>query len=263
MSTTTDTPLLRVRALHKRYGAITALRDVNFTVRQGEVTALLGDNGAGKSTTIKAISGAAPADSGDILLDGKEVSIRHPSDANALGIQTVYQDLALCDNLGICANLYLGRELYAAPTPLGPRVLRDLEMENEARRVLKTLRINLPSLETPVAALSGGQRQAVAIARAVLWGSKLVIMDEPTAALGVAQTAEVLRLVRDLAGQGFGVILITHNMQNVFEVADEIVVLRLGATVFSKRRAACTPDEVVGAITGTLAIPGTATGVAA
>jgi D-xylose transport system ATP-binding protein len=263
MSDTADTPLLRVSGLHKRYGAITALQSVNFTVRKGEVTALLGDNGAGKSTTIKAISGAAPADSGEILLDGKEVHIRHPSDANALGIQTVYQDLALCDNLGICANLYLGRELYGAPTPFGPRVLRDLEMENEARRVLKTLRINLPSLETPVAALSGGQRQAVAIARAVLWGSKLVIMDEPTAALGVAQTAEVLRLVRDLAGQGFGVILITHNMQNVFQVADEIVVLRLGATVFTKRRAASAPDEVVGAITGTLAISGTASGVAA
>ncbi len=258
MSDTIDTPLLRVRGLHKRYGAITALRDVNFTVKRSEVTALLGDNGAGKSTTIKAISGAAPADSGEIMLDGKEVHIRTPSDANELGIQTVYQDLALCDNLGICANLYLGRELYGAPTPLGPRILRDLEMENEARRVLKTLRINLPGLETPVAALSGGQRQAVAIARAVLWGSKLVIMDEPTAALGVAQTAEVLRLVRDLAEQGFGVILITHNMQNVFAVADEIVVLRLGATVFNKRRAACTPEEVVGAITGTQAITGVA-----
>ena len=258
MKDNSDTPLLRVTGLHKRYGAITALRDVNFTVRRGEVTALLGDNGAGKSTTIKAISGAAPADSGEILLDGAPVTIRTPSDASALGIQTVYQDLALCDNLGICANLYLGRELYSAPSPMGPRVLRDLEMENEARRVLKTLRINLPGLETPVAALSGGQRQAVAIARAVLWGSKLVIMDEPTAALGVAQTAEVLRLVRDLAAQGFGVILITHNMQNVFEVADEIAVLRLGATVFSKRRNATSPAEVVSAITGTLSITGAA-----
>ncbi|CAG4915987.1 unnamed protein product [Acidocella sp. C78] len=252
-------PLLEVRGLQKRYGAVVALRDVNFTVRRGEVTALLGDNGAGKSTTIKAIAGVAPIDEGDILLEGRPVSIRHPSEATALGIQTVYQDLALCDNLGICANLYLGRELVSSPTALGPHVLRDVDMELEARRVLKTLRINLPALDTPVASLSGGQRQAVAIARAVLWDSKLVIMDEPTAALGVAQTAEVLRLVRDLAEQGYGVILITHNMQNVFQVADNIAVLRLGATVMQARKSDVTPEQVVGAITGTLAIPGTGT----
>ncbi|MHB1303542.1 MAG: ATP-binding cassette domain-containing protein [Acidiphilium sp.] len=250
-------PLLAVRGLQKRYGAVTALRDVNFTVRRGEVTALLGDNGAGKSTTIKAIAGVAPIDEGEILLEGRPVTIRHPSEANALGIQTVYQDLALCDNLGICANLYLGRELVSAPTPFGPHVLRDVDMEDQARKVLKTLRINLPALDTPVASLSGGQRQAVAIARAVLWNSKLVIMDEPTAALGVAQTAEVLRLVRDLAGQGYGVILITHNMQNVFQVADNIAVLRLGATVMEARKANLSPEQVVGAITGTQAIPGT------
>ncbi len=250
-------PLLEVRGLQKRYGAVVALRDVNFTVRRGEVTALLGDNGAGKSTTIKAIAGVAPIDEGDILLEGRPVSIRHPSEATALGIQTVYQDLALCDNLGICANLYLGRELVSSPTAVGPHVLRDVDMELEARRVLKTLRINLPALDTPVASLSGGQRQAVAIARAVLWDSKLVIMDEPTAALGVAQTAEVLRLVRDLAEQGYGVILITHNMQNVFQVADNIAVLRLGATVMQARKSEVTPEQVVGAITGTLAIPGT------
>ncbi len=250
-------PLLEVRGLQKRYGAVVALRDVNFTVRRGEVTALLGDNGAGKSTTIKAIAGVAPIDEGEILLEGRPVSIRHPSEATALGIQTVYQDLALCDNLGICANLYLGRELVSTPTALGPHVLRDVDMELEARRVLKTLRINLPALDTPVASLSGGQRQAVAIARAVLWDSKLVIMDEPTAALGVAQTAEVLRLVRDLAEQGYGVILITHNMQNVFQVADNIAVLRLGATVMEARKSDVTQEQVVGAITGTLAIPGT------
>lgn len=250
-------PLLAVRGLQKRYGAVTALRDVNFTVRRGEVTALLGDNGAGKSTTIKAIAGVAPIDEGEILLEGRPVTIRHPSEANALGIQTVYQDLALCDNLGICANLYLGRELVSTPTPFGPHVLRDVDMEDQARKVLKTLRINLPALDTPVASLSGGQRQAVAIARAVLWNSKLVIMDEPTAALGVAQTAEVLRLVRDLAGQGYGVILITHNMQNVFQVADNIAVLRLGATVMEARKSDLSPEQVVGAITGTQAITGT------
>ncbi|HEX7389924.1 MAG TPA: ATP-binding cassette domain-containing protein [Acidiphilium sp.] len=254
MSAAADPKLLVVRGLRKRFGAVTALRNVGFSVERGEVTALLGDNGAGKSTTIKAIAGVAPIDEGEILLEGHPVTIRHPSDATALGIQTVYQDLALCDNLGICANLYLGRELVSRPTPFGPRVLRDVEMEAEARRVLKTLRINLPALDTPVASLSGGQRQAVAIARAVLWDSKLVIMDEPTAALGVAQTAEVLRLVRDLAGQGYGVILITHNMQNVFQVADTIAVLRLGETVLEARRADLTPDRVVGAITGTLAI---------
>jgi D-xylose transport system ATP-binding protein len=238
--------LLSVEGLHKRYGAVTALRDVSFSVRRGEVTALLGDNGAGKSTTIKAIAGAAPADAGRIVLDGKEVSIRRPADANALGIQTVYQDLALCDNLGICANLFLGREKLLPPFG----ILREVEMEAEARRVLQTLRVNLPALDTPVAALSGGQRQAVAIARAVLWGTKLVIMDEPTAALGVAQTAEVLRLIRDLAAQGFGVILITHNMHNVFEVADSVVVLRLGSTVLDARTKDLTPETVVSCITG-------------
>ncbi len=238
--------LLSVRNLHKKYGAVTALRNVSFTVRKGEVTALLGDNGAGKSTTIKAISGAAPADSGNIILEGQEVSLRRPADANALGIQTVYQDLALCDNLGICANLFLGRERVL--WPFG--ILRDVDMEAEALRVLKTLRVNLPSLDTHVSSLSGGQRQAVAIARAVLWGTKLVIMDEPTAALGVAQTAEVLRLVRDLAAQGFGVILITHNMHNVFEVADSVVVLRLGETVLEARKSELTPEIVVGCITG-------------
>jgi D-xylose transport system ATP-binding protein len=238
--------LLSVEGLHKRYGAVTALRDVSFSVRRGEVTALLGDNGAGKSTTIKAIAGAAPADAGRIVLEGQEVSIRRPADATALGIQTVYQDLALCDNLGICANLFLGRETILRPFG----ILREVEMEAEARRVLQTLRVNLPALDTPVAALSGGQRQAVAIARAVLWGTKLVIMDEPTAALGVAQTAEVLRLVRDLAGHGFGVILITHNMHNVFEVADSVVVLRLGSTVLDARRVDLTPETVVGCITG-------------
>lgn len=253
----TTAPLLVVRGLQKRYGAVVALRDVGFTVRRGEVTALLGDNGAGKSTTIKAIAGVAPIDNGEILLEGRPVSIRHPSEANALGIQTVYQDLALCDNLGICANLYLGRELVSQPTKYGPHILRDVDMEGDARRVLKTLRINLPALDTPVASLSGGQRQAVAIARAVLWDSKLVIMDEPTAALGVAQTAEVLRLVRDLAAQDYGVILITHNMQNVFQVADNIAVLRLGATVMEARKSELTPEQVVGAITGTLSIPGT------
>lgn len=244
--------LLSVKGLHKKYGAVTALRNVSFTVKRGEVTALLGDNGAGKSTTIKAIAGAAPADSGQIVLEGQDVQIRRPADASALGIQTVYQDLALCDNLGICANLFLGRELVRSPFAL----LRDVEMEAEARRVLSTLRVNLPSLDTPVAALSGGQRQAVAIARAVLWGSKLVIMDEPTAALGVAQTAEVLRLVRDLAAQGYGVILITHNMQNVFEVADNVVVLRLGETVLEDRKDNLTPETVVGCITGSRATIG-------
>jgi D-xylose transport system ATP-binding protein len=242
--------LLSVEKLHKRYGAVTALRDVSFSVHRGEVTALLGDNGAGKSTTIKAIAGAIPADSGRILLDGQEVSIRCPADASMLGIQTVYQDLALCDNLGICANLFLGREKVLRPFGVNTGVLRDVDMEAEAREVLQTLRVNLPSLDTPVAALSGGQRQAVAIARAVLWGTKLVIMDEPTAALGVAQTAEVLRLVRDLAARGFGVVLITHNMHNVFEVSDNVVVLRLGSTVLDARTKDLTPETVVGYITG-------------
>jgi D-xylose transport system ATP-binding protein len=250
MGAASPSPLLRVEGLGKRYGAVAALKNVSFSVNRGEVTALLGDNGAGKSTTIKAIAGVAPADSGTITMEGEPVTIRRPADANALGIQTVYQDLALCDNLGICANMFLGRESVSRPIPFVPGVLKNNEMEERARKVLSTLRVNLPSLDTPVAALSGGQRQAVAIARAVLWGSKLVIMDEPTAALGVAQTAEVLRLVRDLAGHGYGVILITHNMQNVFDVADNIVVLRLGETVMDARKADVTTEQVVGFITG-------------
>ena len=238
--------LLSVRNLHKKYGAVTALRNVSFTVRKGEVTALLGDNGAGKSTTIKAISGAAPADSGNIILEGQEVSLRRPADANALGIQTVYQDLALCDNLGICANLFLGRERVL--WPFG--ILRDVDMEAEALRVLKTLRVNLPSLDTHVSSLSGGQRQAVAIARAVLWGTKLVIMDEPTAALGLRERAAVETLIGNLRREGIAQLIISHDLEQVMRISDSIWVMRGGRTIANWRTKDIDRTSVVGAIAG-------------
>ena len=251
VSTTEARPLLlRVSGLRKTYGAVEALRDVTFEVARAEIVALVGDNGAGKSTTIKIIAGTEASDGGEIHFDGKSAHIRSPLDSMNLGIQTVYQDLALCDNLSIVANLYLGRELHTGLLPRLLSGLRDLAMQKEAAAVLGRLEINLPALTTPVAALSGGQRQAVAVARAVLWGSKLVILDEPTAALGVAQTRMVLNLIRQLAEHGIGVLLISHNLGDVFEIAHRIVVLRQGLTVGNFVKGETTPDRVVAAITG-------------
>lgn len=243
-------PLLRVEGLRKRFGAVQALDDVHFDLRAGEVVALVGDNGAGKSTTVKIISGAEEPDDGRLLFEGREVHLASPADAEALGIQTVYQDLALCDNLDIVANLFLGRERTRSLIPGVLSHLDDVQMEEAALPVFQELRIELPPLTTPVAALSGGQRQAVAVARAVLWGSKLVLLDEPTAALGVAQTRLVLDLIRRLAAQGVGVLVISHNLSDVFEVADRIVVLRLGRTVGDYVKSQTNPQEVVAAITG-------------
>ncbi|MCL6626774.1 MAG: ATP-binding cassette domain-containing protein [Alicyclobacillus shizuokensis] len=243
-------PLLSVRHLKKRFGAVQALRDVSLDVHRGEVVALVGDNGAGKSTTIKIISGVEVPDEGEIFFEGSRVTLSTPADSEALGIQTVYQDLALCDNLDIVSNLYLGRELYRTIIPGVIRVMNHAEMEKNAIPVLKRLGINLPPLNTSVASLSGGQRQTVAVARAVLWGSKLVILDEPTAALGVAQTRAVLDLVKRLAESGVGVLVISHNLSDVFEVADRIVVLRLGQTVANYVTSEVSGEKVVAAITG-------------
>ncbi|WP_346073496.1 ATP-binding cassette domain-containing protein [Saccharopolyspora thermophila] len=216
-------PLLALRRVNKSFGAVRALRDVDFTVRAGEVTALIGDNGAGKSTLVKCIAGMHRFDSGEVLFEGRPVQIRRPRDAADLGIEIVYQDLALCDNLDVVQNMFLGRER-------GPAVrLDETAMELAARRTLRSLSVRtVGSARTKVGELSGGQRQAVAIAKAVLWNSKVVILDEPTAALGVAQTRQVLDLVRRLAEQGLGVVLISHNMTDVFEVADRIATLYLG-----------------------------------
>lgn len=250
-SNASNSEVLRLEALEKRFGAVHALTGVSFGVRRGRVTALVGDNGAGKSTTVKIIAGVERADGGRLTFDGTSLAFfSDPADAAEHGIQTVYQDLALCDNLSIVANMYLGRELRRGPRASFLAQLSELDMEQAAGPVLDRLGIRVPPLTTPVASLSGGQRQAVAVARAVLWGSKLVIMDEPTAALGVAQTKMVLRLIQQLAENGLAVIVISHNLQHVFEVADHIVVLRQGRTVGDYRKAEVTPEQVVADITG-------------
>jgi D-xylose transport system ATP-binding protein len=245
-------PLLECRGVCKRFGAVEALVDVDFEVYAGEVVALVGDNGAGKSTLIKAISGTQPAERGSYRFEGREVTIRNPGDANRLGIETVYQDLALCDNLDTVANLYLGRELGRPAHLPGPlQVLSEGMMEERASDRLEDLGVTtIESVHERVGALSGGQRQAVAVAKATLWKAKLVILDEPTAALGVSQTAQVLELIRRLRANGLGVVVITHNIEVVFEVADRIVVLRVGRRVATFDQRTTTPQQVVAAIVG-------------
>jgi D-xylose transport system ATP-binding protein len=250
----TATPLLELAGISKRFGAVQALTDIRFDVHAGEVVALVGDNGAGKSTLIKVISGIHKPDTGTTKWEGRPVSVDTPNDASALGIATVYQDLALCDNLDVVANLYLGRELTTAGGPLG--VLDEVAMEHRAVEVLRKLSVKIPSVRTPIAALSGGQRQSVAVARSVIGDSKVVLLDEPTAALGMAQTAEVLALVKQLRAQGLGVVLISHNLANVFEVADRITVLRLGRWVGTYEAKATSREQLVAFMTG--AIPGNA-----
>jgi D-xylose transport system ATP-binding protein len=240
-----EQPLLEVRGVDKRFGAVEALADVNFHVSPGQVMALVGDNGAGKSTLIKCIAGIYTIDSGDILWEGEPVQIHGPKDSGRLGIEVVYQDLALADNLDVVENMYLGRETLSSF-----RRLDESKMEKEALETLAELSVTtIKSVRQPVASLSGGQRQSVAVAKAVLWNSKLVILDEPTAALGVAQTRQVLDLVKKLGEQGLAVILISHNMNDVFEVADNITVLRLGHNVGEFKTSDTTQREVVEAIT--------------
>ena len=237
-------PLLELIGINKSFGPVKVLHDVDFTVRAGEVTALVGDNGAGKSTLIKCIAGIHPMDSGQVRFMGNPVTIHSPKEAANLGIEVVYQDLALADNLDVVQNMFLGRER-------GSRWLMDeSSMEKAARETLASLSVRtVKSVRTPVAALSGGQRQTVAIAKAVLWDSKVVLLDEPTAALGVAQTRQVLDLVRRLAEQGLGVVLISHNMADVFEVADRISTLYLGRMVADLPIKETTHSQVVELIT--------------
>jgi D-xylose transport system ATP-binding protein len=246
--------LLEARHVSKSFGPVQALHDVDFEVDRGEVVALVGDNGAGKSTLIKAIAGVQPPDSGEFFIDGRRVSIKTPADATGLGIATVYQDLALCDNLDVVQNMYLGRELVD-----GVRKLDETAMEAKAQETLRGLSVTtLRNVRQTVAGLSGGQRQSVAVAKAVMWNSKLVILDEPTAALGVAQTRQVLELVKRLGEQGLAVILISHNLHDIFEVADDITVLRLGQNVAEYKRTETNQQQVVEAITaGSLSkVPG-------
>jgi D-xylose transport system ATP-binding protein len=238
------TPLLSLRNIQKSFGAVHVLRGVDLDVRAGQVTALVGDNGAGKSTLIKGVAGIHAFDEGEYLFEGRPVTVHGPKDANALGIEVVYQDLALCDNLDVVQNMFLGREMGSVAA------LDEDAMEARARETLDGLSVRtLQSVRQAVASLSGGQRQTVAIARSVLWNSKLVVLDEPTAALGVAQTEQVLRLVRRLADNGLGVILISHNLNDIFEVADDIAVLYLGAMVAQVPRADVTSNQVVELIT--------------
>ena len=238
-------PLLRCSGVSKSFGAVNALYRVDFEARAGEVMALVGDNGAGKSTLIKGIVGIYPFDEGDVDYGGTKVKINGPKDAAELGIEVVYQDLALADNLDVVANMFLGREV------LKRGVLDEVAMEQRARETLESLKVTtLRSVRQTVAGLSGGQRQAVAVAKAVMWGdSKMVILDEPTAALGVAQTRQVLDLVGRLAEQGYAVVLISHNLHDIFEVADRITVLRLGQQVAVLDRRETTQQDVVHSIT--------------
>ncbi|WP_437734345.1 ATP-binding cassette domain-containing protein [Sorangium sp. So ce1335] len=246
MSAARRTPILELRGIRKRFGAVQALSGVDLEVFPGEVVALVGDNGAGKSTLIKTIAGIFPPDGGEMRFAGQPVALRGPKDASRLGIATVYQDLALCDNLDVVANLFLGREEI---DPLS-RAMNEEQMERRALEVLRTLNVNIPVVRAPVAALSGGQRQSVAVARAVMGEAKLVMLDEPTAALGVAQTRQVLELISRLKQQGLGVLVISHNLADVFEVSDRIVVLRLGQLAGTFDTSAASREQVVARITG-------------
>ncbi|WP_225625867.1 ATP-binding cassette domain-containing protein [Streptomyces werraensis] len=236
-------PLLSLRGVSKTFGAVRALTDVDLDICAGEVVALLGDNGAGKSTLVKTLSGVHPPDSGTITFDGAPVNITSPGESRSLGIATVYQDLALCDNLDVVANLFLGHERTRF-------TLSEEDMEEQAWSLLRQLSAKIPSVRTLVAGLSGGQRQTVAIARSLIGDPSIIILDEPTAALGVEQTAEVLNLIERLRDRGHGVLLITHNMADVREVADRAVVLRLGRNNGVFRVKDVTHEEIVAAITG-------------
>ena len=238
-----NTPVLALEGVSKSFGPVQALSEVDFEVHSGEVVALVGDNGAGKSTLVKTIAGIHPADSGRILFEGSEVRITGPTDAVALGIATVYQDLALCDNLDVVQNLFLGREE-------GTFALDETGMEKQTGELLNRLAVTIVNLRSEVGTLSGGQRQQVAIARSLLGDPKLVVLDEPTAALGVRQTALVLDLIRRLREEGHAVLVISHNLMDVFEVADRIYVLRLGREAGDFTASETSQEEVVAAITG-------------
>lgn len=240
-------PLLALKGYSKSFGAVEALKEVDLDVRPGEVVGLVGDNGAGKSTLIKAIAGVQPADVGETRFDGRPATLDSPQAAKGLGIATVYQDLALCENLDVVANLFLGKEMVNG----GPHVLNETAMEQKALELLESLGVTtIRSVRIDVERLSGGQRQAIAIARSLLGEPKLVLLDEPTAALGVVQTAQILQLIQRLRERGLGVILISHNLANVFEVADTVAVLRLGRIVGTYGVKSSNQEEVVAAITG-------------
>jgi D-xylose transport system ATP-binding protein len=245
-----NAPLLQLKGVSKKFGPVQALKDIDFEVRPGEVVGLVGDNGAGKSTLVKTIAGIYSPDEGEFYFDGQPVSITGPKAAVALGIATVYQDLALCDNLDTVANLFLGQEEIAGGVGEVTRQLDEVDMEHRSHELLDQLSVTIPSVRSEVGTLSGGQRQQVAVARSLLGEPKLVLLDEPTAALGVSQTAQVLALVTRLKERGLGVVVISHNLADVFQVVDRIFVLRLGTRAGDFDADQTTQEHVVGAITG-------------
>jgi D-xylose transport system ATP-binding protein len=249
VTTTSSPPVLELRGIDKRFGAVQALSGVDFEARSGEIVALVGDNGAGKSTLVKVMSGVGPQTAGEVFFEGRQVAINRPADSVGLGIATVYQDLALCDNLDVVGNLFLGDE---GRTRLLGRLgwIDEVAMEQKALDLLRELSVRIPTVRVPVASLSGGQRQSIAIARSLLGQPKVVILDEPTAALGVAQTAQVLDLVVRLKERGLAVIMISHNLADVFAVADRVHVLRLGKNAGNYSVADTDEDTIVAAITG-------------
>jgi simple sugar transport system ATP-binding protein len=245
-------PLLEARNIQKHFGRVVALREGNFALRSGEVHAIVGDNGAGKSTLIKIISGVHHADAGEVRIDGRPVTITTPREARTLGIETVYQDLALAEHLDASANLFLGREELLAPPLSWFGFLDKKAMRRRTEEEMRRLKIGIQSVEQPVLSLSGGQRQAVAVARAIAWGTRIVIMDEPTAALGVRESRMVLELIKEVRSQGIAVIMVSHNLPEVFAVADRITVLRLGRTIVTLNANETNLESVVGMMTGAL-----------
>jgi D-xylose transport system ATP-binding protein len=246
-SSSSSDPLLALRGFSKSFGPVEALKDVDFELRGGEVVGLVGDNGAGKSTLVKAIAGVQPADEGEASFEGQRVKLSSPQAATTLGIATIYQDLALCENLDVVANLFLGKEVSDG----GPGILDETAMEQKALELLGSLGVTtIRSVRTDVEQLSGGQRQAVAIARSLLGEPKLVLLDEPTAALGVVQTKQILDLIKRLRERGLGVVVISHNLNDVFQVADRVTVLRLGRIAADLDTSTASEQEVVAAITG-------------
>src|SRR3954451_7269065 len=250
MNANGSAPVLELKGVSKSFGPVQALSDVDFEVHPGEVVALVGDNGAGKSTLVKTIAGIHSPDSGIITFEGQDVHITNPSDAVALGIATVYQDLALCDNLDVVENLFLGREERADGPAETIGQLDEVGMEKQTGELLENLAVTITDVRSEVGTMSGGQRQQVAIARSLLGEPKLVMLDEPTAALGVRQTAQVLELVKTLRERGYGVVVISHNLADVFAVADRIYVLRLGKKAGDFKAGEANQDQVVKAITG-------------
>ena len=257
------TALLEARGICKNYGHVEVLREVDFAVNAGEVTALIGDNGAGKSTLVKILSGTIPLDRGTILLEGKPITMSSPTAARDLGIETVYQDLALAPELGPAENTFAGREILKSGILGRLGVLDKKAMRQQAGEAFTSMGTDVKDLDAPVGALSGGQKQSVAICRSVMWADKVIFMDEPTAALGVRQTGKVLELVRRVADRGVAVVLISNNMPEVLEVADSIQVLRLGKRVAEYRGADATVEMLVGAMTGALDVANTGKGVGA